>query len=127
MNDTGFLARGVVSAGVQQKYCGMPGRTGALQDRGFAAYAFGRERAPVDRELYPPRSRTNDPDRPEAARIPAERGFATKGELARTLILRAPASPLPIAWVTAGCPYVSDVPGVCQEEASGDVTPWSAS
>ncbi|WP_189719379.1 IS701 family transposase, partial [Streptomyces spectabilis] len=38
----------------------------------------------------------------------AERAFATKGELARTLVLRALASPLPIAWVTADSLYGQD-------------------
>ncbi|MFD1277503.1 IS701 family transposase [Streptomyces kaempferi] len=34
-----------------------------------------------------------------------ERTFATKGELARAIVLRALASPLPIAWVTADSAY----------------------
>jgi SRSO17 transposase len=59
----------------------------------------------VDQELYLPSSRTNGPDRCKAARIPAERGLATNGELAHALVLRALASPLPSAWVTAGSLY----------------------
>ncbi|MFD5747461.1 transposase [Streptomyces sp. NPDC127033] len=35
----------------------------------------------------------------------AGRTFATKGELARHFVLRALASPLPIAWVTADSAY----------------------
>ncbi|MFJ8025538.1 transposase [Streptomyces sp. NPDC096311] len=44
-----------------------------------------------------PKSWTEDRKRCRAARIPDGRVFATKGELARDMILRALASPLPIA------------------------------
>uniref|UniRef100_UPI0038D5113D IS701 family transposase n=1 Tax=Streptomyces europaeiscabiei TaxID=146819 RepID=UPI0038D5113D len=82
-----------------------PGRTENCQIGVFAAYASARGRALVDRELYLPKSWTGDPDRCRAARIPEERGFATKGELARRVVLRALASALPIAWVTADSAY----------------------
>nr|WP_256363267.1 IS701 family transposase [Streptomyces sp. TRM70350] len=39
------------------------------------------------------------------AKIPDERAFATKGDLAKAIIMRALASPLPIAWVTADSAY----------------------
>ncbi len=39
------------------------------------------------------------------ARVPEHRGFATKPEVARGLVLRALASPLPIPWVTADAAY----------------------
>lgn len=71
----------------------------------FAAYATSRGRALVDRELYLPKSWTSDPDRYRAARIPEDRTFATKGELARRLVLHALASDLPIGWVTADSAY----------------------
>ncbi|GGZ39724.1 hypothetical protein GCM10010344_00140 [Streptomyces bluensis] len=59
----------------------------------------------MDRELYLPQSWTSDADRCRAAKVPDSRVFATKGELARAMILRALASPLPIAWVTGDCVY----------------------
>lgn len=40
-------------------------------------------------------------DHCETAKIPDDRDFATKGDLAKAMIQRAMASPLPIAWVTA--------------------------
>ncbi|MDQ0936690.1 SRSO17 transposase [Streptomyces turgidiscabies] len=55
----------------------------------------------MDRELHLPKSWTDDRDRCRAAKIPGEREFATKNTLAATTVRRAPASPLPIAWVTA--------------------------
>ncbi len=105
VDDTGFVKKGTVSAGVQRQYSGTAGRTENCQIGVFAAYASSRGRALVDRELYLPKSWMNDGDRCRAARIPAERGFATKGELAHTLVLRALASSLPIAWVTADSLY----------------------
>jgi SRSO17 transposase len=90
---------------VQRQYSGTAGRTENCQIGVFAAYASPKGRALVDRDLYLPKSWTSDPDRCRAARIPGERTFATKGDLAKTIITRALASPLPIAWVTADSAY----------------------
>lgn len=105
LDDTGFIKKGTTSAGVQRQYSGTAGRTEKCQIGVFAAYATTRARALVDRELYLPKSWTDDRERCRAAKIPDERGFATKPELARTVVLRALASPLPIAWVTADAAY----------------------
>jgi SRSO17 transposase len=88
----------------------VPEVNGHLLGRGldigvFAAYATSEGRALVDRELYLPTSWTNDSERCRAAKVPDERAFATKGELAKTLVARAVASDLPIAWVTADSLY----------------------
>lgn len=105
VDDTGFLRKGTVSAGVQRQYSGTAGRTGNCQTGVFAAYASSRGRALVDRELYLPKSWTGGRDRCRAAEIPEDRDFATKGDLAKDMIQRALASPLPIAWVTADSAY----------------------
>ncbi|MCG3040614.1 IS701 family transposase [Streptomyces sp. S1A] len=105
IDDTGFLKKGTVSAGVQRQYSGTAGRTENCQIGVFAAYASQRGRALVDRELYLPKSWTADRDRCGAAKIPEDRDFATKGDLAKVMIQRALASPLPIAWVTADSAY----------------------
>ncbi|MFD8080051.1 IS701 family transposase, partial [Streptomyces sp. NPDC059718] len=70
-----------------------------------AAYATSRGRALIDRELYLPKTWADDRERCRAAKVPDERVFATKGELARHIVLRSLASPLPIAWVTADAAY----------------------
>ncbi|UNR60656.1 IS701 family transposase [Streptomyces sp. A10(2020)] len=108
IDDTGFIKKGTTSAGVQRQYSGTAGRTENCQIGVFAAYASARGRALVDRELYLPKSWTEDRERCRTARIPDEREFATKGELARHMVLRALASPLPIAWVTADSAYGQD-------------------
>jgi SRSO17 transposase len=101
IDDTGFIKKGTTSAAVQRQYSGTAGRTENCQIGVFAAYASARGRALVDRELYLPKSWTEDRERCRTARVPGEREFATKGELARHMVLRALASPLPITWVTA--------------------------
>ncbi|MEW1721594.1 IS701 family transposase [Streptomyces sp. NPDC093109] len=105
IDDTGFIKKGTTSAGVQRQYSGTAGRTENCQIGVFAAYATVHGRALVDRELYLPKSWTEDRERCRLAKVPHERTFATKGELARHIVLRALASPLPVAWVTADSAY----------------------
>ncbi|MEU4733433.1 IS701 family transposase [Streptomyces sp. NPDC023588] len=105
IDDTGFIKKGTTSAGVQRQYSGTAGRTENCQIGVFAAYATTLGRALVDRELYLPKSWTEDRERCRAARVPDEREFATKGQLARRLVLRSLASSLPISWVTADAAY----------------------
>jgi SRSO17 transposase len=85
-----------------------PGRTENCQIGVFAAYTSTAGRALVDRELYLPKSWTDDRDRCRAAKVPDQREFATKNTLAATIVRRALASPLPIAWVTADAAYGQD-------------------
>ncbi|MEU1307259.1 IS701 family transposase [Streptomyces shenzhenensis] len=108
IDDTGFIKKGITSAGVQRQYSGTAGRTENCQIGVFAAYSTARGRALVDRELYLPKSWTEDRERCRTARIPDEREFATKSELARRMVLRALASPLPVTWVTADAAYGQD-------------------
>ncbi|RKE22140.1 SRSO17 transposase [Streptomyces sp. TLI_171] len=108
IDDTGFVKKGTVSAGVQRQYSGTAGRTENCQIGVFAAYASTKGHVLVDRELYLPKSWTDDRQRCQAARVPDERGFATKLELARAMVRRVLASPLPIAWVTADSAYGQD-------------------
>ncbi len=78
IDDTGFLKKGTTSAGVQRQYSGTAGRTENCQIGVFAAYASTAGRALVDRELYLPKSWTDDLDRCRAAKVPDQREFATK-------------------------------------------------
>jgi SRSO17 transposase len=65
-------------------------------------------RALVDRELYLPKAWTSDCDRCRAVEIADERGFGTKGELARDIVRRCMAACLPATWVTADEAYGQD-------------------
>ncbi|MFF3959475.1 IS701 family transposase [Streptomyces sp. NPDC001890] len=108
IDDTGFIKKGTTSAGIGRQYTGTSGKTDNCQIGVFAAYATSSGRALVDRELCLPKSRASDRERCQAAKVPAERGFATKGELARDMVRRCLAAGLPAAGVTADEAYGQD-------------------
>jgi SRSO17 transposase len=104
-DETGFLKKGVRSAGVQRQYSGTAGRTENCQIGVFLCYASAKGRALVDRELYLPVSWTNDRSRCRAAAVPDEVEFATKPHQARMMLERAIAAGVPFAWFTADEAY----------------------
>src|ERR687894_536204 len=63
IDETGFVKKGIRSAGVQRQYTGTTGKIDNCQLGVFVAYASSAGRALVDRELYLPRSWTDEPDR----------------------------------------------------------------
>jgi len=103
--DTGFLKKGTRSAGVQRQYSGTAGRTENCQVGVFLAYASRFGHALIDRELYLPRSWTDDPQRCRAAGISAEAEFTTRPRQAQAMIARAVAAGVPFAWFTADEAY----------------------
>jgi SRSO17 transposase len=100
-DDTGFVKKGIRSAGVQRQYSGTAGRTENCQVGVFLAYASPRGHALIDRELYLPQSWAEDRDRCRAAGIPDEVEFVTKPRQAQAMIGRAIAAGVPFAWFTA--------------------------
>ncbi|MFE5774237.1 IS701 family transposase [Streptomyces sp. NPDC056485] len=104
-DDTGFLKKGVRSAGVQRQYSGTAGRTENCQVGTFLAYASPKGRALIDRELYLPASWTDDRERCRDAGIPDEVFFATKTEHFKAMLGRAVEAGVPFAWVTADEAY----------------------
>ncbi|MFF5497830.1 IS701 family transposase [Streptomyces aquilus] len=108
IDDTGFIKKGSTSAGVGRQYTGTSGKIDNCQIGVFAAYATSSGRALVDREFYLPKAWTSDRDRCRAAKIPDERGFATKGELARDIVRRCLTAGLPAKWITADEAYGQD-------------------
>jgi SRSO17 transposase len=100
-DETGFLKKGIRSAGVQRQYSGTAGRTENCQIGTFLCYASGKGRALIDRELYVPVSWTNDRVRCRAAAIPDAVEFATKPQQARMMLQRAIAAGVPFTWFTA--------------------------
>ena len=104
-DETGFLKKGVRSAGVQRQYSGTAGRTENCQIGTFLCYASARGRVLIDRELYVPVSWTNDRARCRAAAIPDEVEFATKPQQARMMLERAIAAGVPFRWFTADEAY----------------------
>src|SRR5919197_2120335 len=104
-DETGFLKKGVKSAGVQRQYSGTAGRTENCQIGTFLAYASQHGHALIDRELYLPASWTDDRQRCREAGIPDEIGFATKPRQLMAMLARAFAAGVPFAWVTADEAY----------------------
>jgi len=108
VDETGFLKKGAKSAGVARQYSGTAGRRENQQIGVFLLYASERGAAFVDRALYLPEGWTADATRRAEAHIPPEVAFATKGDLARTMLARAFAADIPAGWVVGDTVYGSD-------------------
>lgn len=104
-DETGFVKKGMKSAGVARQYSGTAGRIENSQIGVFLAYARDRGRALIDRELYLPNAWTSDRERRAAAGIGEEVEFATKPELAQRMLERALTAKVPFAWFTADEAY----------------------
>jgi SRSO17 transposase len=112
VDETGFLKKGTMSAGVARMYTGTAGRVENCQVGVFLAYAApDGSRALIDRELYLPQKWAGDRDRCRAAGIGDEVEFATKPQLAWQMIERAVAAGVPFAWV-AGDEVYGQNPGL---------------
>jgi SRSO17 transposase len=100
VDETGFLKKGTKSAGVARQYSGTAGRIENCQIGVFLGYATATARTFLDRELYLPKSWTEDRSRCREAGVPDAVGFATKPELAMAMIARALDAGVPAGWVT---------------------------
>jgi len=108
VDETGFLKKGSTSVGVQRQYSGTAGKVDNCQLGVFLAYVGPKGRAFIDRELYLPRSWTDDSARCRAARVPEQVGFQTKPLLARVMLERALDAGVPASWATADEVYGQD-------------------
>lgn len=108
VDETGFLKKGTKSAGVARQYSGTAGRRENQQIGVFLLYASERGAAFVDRALYLPEVWMADAERRAEAHIPSAVAFATKGELARSMLARAFAAGAPARWVVGDTVYGSD-------------------
>jgi len=108
VDETGFLKKGLKSAGVQRQYSGTAGRVENCQLGVFLAYATGKGRTLIDRELYLPKSWIGDRERCRAAAIPDDVEFATKAVLGQAMLGRALDAGVPASWVTADEAYGQD-------------------
>ena len=112
VDETGFLKKGRMSAGVARMYTGTAGRVENCQVGVFLAYAAADgSRALIDRELYLPQKWAEDRDRCRAAGIGDDVAFATKPQLAREMIQRAVHAAVPFSWV-AGDEVYGGNPGL---------------
>lgn len=107
VDETGFIKKGVKSAGVKRQYSGTAGRIENCQIGVFLAYASSKGRAFLDRELYLPQEWAEDRDRRSEAGVPEGVEFATKPQLAKAMLERAFEAEVPMSWVTGDEVYSS--------------------
>ena len=122
IDETGFLKKGSKSVGVARQYSGTAGRIENCQIGVFLAYASPRGHAFLDRALYLPKTWAEDAARREAAGVPPDVRFATKGELAQAMLARAFAAAVPAAWVTGDEIYGND--GTLRRWLEGQQRPY---
>jgi SRSO17 transposase len=108
VDETGFLKKGVHSAGVSRQYSGTAGRIENCQIGVFLTYASPNGYAFIDRHLYLPECWTSDRQRCVRAGIPESEAFATKPEMALTMLKRAVATKVRFGWVSGDCVYGDD-------------------
>jgi SRSO17 transposase len=110
LDETGFLKKGKKSVGVQRQYSGTAGRVENCQIGVFLAYATEMGHTLVDRELYLPKSWTQDLKRCREADVPEKVTFATKPQLAARMLWRALEAGRLAKWVTGDCVSGSNRP-----------------
>nr|WP_089102928.1 IS701 family transposase [Streptomyces hyaluromycini] len=108
VDETGDLKKGTATVGVQRQYTGTAGRIENSQVAVYLAYSTPRGHAAIDRELYVPRSWTQDASRCQAAGIPETVRFATKPPLAARMIGRAMDAGILVSWVAGDEVYGSN-------------------
>ncbi len=87
VDDTGFPKQGKHSVGVARQYSGTLGKRANCQVATSLHYASARGDFPLALRLYLPEGWTGDPERLDAARVPAgERAFKAKWQLALELL-----------------------------------------
>jgi SRSO17 transposase len=119
VDETGDLKKGTQTVGVQRQYTGTAGRVENAQVAVYLVYAADAGHAVVDRELYLPRSWTDDPARCRAVGVPDEVGFATKPMLAARMLARALDAGVPAAWVAGDEVYGANPALRAELEARG--------
>jgi SRSO17 transposase len=119
LDETGFVKKGIKSAGVQRQYSGTAGRVENCQVGVFLGYASRRGHALIDRALYLPEGWADDPVRRAGAGVPDAVAFATKPKLGRRMLARAFEADVPCAWVTGDSVYGADAALRRAIEASG--------
>jgi SRSO17 transposase len=94
--------------GAQRQYTSTAGRIENAQVGVYLSYAAERGHAFIDRDLYLPRSWTDDQQRCADAGVPTETSFKTKPQLATRMIDRALDAGAPASWVAADEVYGND-------------------
>ena len=108
IDETGFIKQGKKSVGVKRQYCGASGKLDNCQIGVFLSWQTAQGHALIDRALYLPEEWAQDPERRQAAGVPAQVEFAPKPTLARRMVERVLATGAKPAWVVADAVYGAD-------------------
>jgi SRSO17 transposase len=108
LDDTQCPKRGDKSVGVAPQHSGLTGQTENLQCVVMMTYASVHGHAFINRALYMPRSWTGDPARCRAAGCPQDLVFATKPQLAASMVERECRLGTVFGWVAADSGYGRD-------------------
>ncbi|MFZ3475159.1 IS701 family transposase [Streptomyces sp. 4.24] len=108
IDDTQAQKKGTKSVGVAFQHCGLTGDVRNCQTMVMLTYAAEKGHAFIDRRLYLPEEWTGDRERCREAGIPDTVSFATKPELAISMLTDALAAEVPFGWVLADAGYGRD-------------------
>ncbi|MFI2208010.1 IS701 family transposase [Streptomyces sp. NPDC020192] len=97
IDDTQAQKKGTKSVGVAFQHCGLTGDVRNCQTMVMLTYATAAGHAFIDRRLYLPEEWTKDRRRYREAGVPDEIAFATKPELAITMLEHARAADVPFS------------------------------
>lgn len=107
VDETGFLKKGIHSAGVARQYSGTAGRIENSQIGVFLTLAGNKGRALIDCELYLSKAWCEDKERRKDAHIPDDVTFKTKPQLAQEMLARAFTQGIKPDWVLGDSVYGS--------------------
>ena len=105
VDDTGIPKKGSHSVGVSHQYCGVLGKSANCQVAVTVSLANALLSVPAGFRLYLPEGWAQDPQRRQAAGVPSEVEFQTKGDLALAQIDELIAEQVPLAPVVADAGY----------------------
>jgi SRSO17 transposase len=101
VDETGDEKSSTDAVGAARQYSGALGGIGLCQVAVHLTYASRSGQALVDRALYLTRDWAADDERRELTGVPDELAFATKPQLAATMLERARKAGIPARWVAA--------------------------
>lgn len=105
IDDTGIPKKGSHSVGVSHQYCGVLGKSANCQVAVTVSLVNALMSVPAGFRLYLPEGWAQDPQRRQAAGVPAEVKFHTKGTLALAQIDELLSEEVPLAPVVADAGY----------------------
>lgn len=101
VDETGDEKSSTDAVGAARQYSGALGGIGLCQVAVHLTYATAAGHALIDRALYLPKDWAADDERRELTGVPDDLAFATKPQLAATMIEQACEAGLPARWVAA--------------------------